>query len=638
MTVLSGPNAGGKSSVKDAIEMLLTGAARTTDKAGRGFQSLITAGRPAFSITGIIEVAGKTYTVTRSKSRDGGHSFDVRPAEGEPWSGGIKVQERALWQVIGADDSVIRACLHANHLPRMSPDSQEALFFSVMALTFTLDDIERLTIEAGAESDDIPYLAGGPDAWFLAAYGPDKCANNQPFPPTIFDEAHDYVYEKRRQTNRDLKEAQHRVLEAEKAFAGMAAAHPDFLDAGQDVLDGINDRLAGLRADRDRVVADVASIDSKTELRAQLTARLEELHTERSALEQWYARVDEATGSGDLDGQIEVLERTQADGRRGVLTYKAEVAALEEAINAFSGDTPACPLSGLLCPLDAAAQVGIVKKLRAEQKKAQGKLVALEDSPFDAETALLKLRALRDTMSDRTFEQVDADTEKTDGKLAGVAEIPVANTLAVQKATLEQRIEKGAGRLAAVSGFLAAQKRAADARTAAGALAEAHERYDRLVKALGPGGAKLIAVNTPLVDMEDRINERLRQYSEGYEIRIERDEGFALLAKVPDAEGGLVPVGQLSTSEQLRVGIALQDALTNLTGFRFLLADNLDMLVMESRSMLGAALSKWSPDYDGIVMIASGDVPPNRDAPEPDVDHDGSVRYWIEHGAAEVWR
>ena len=80
MTVIAGPNAAGKSAIKDAIEMVFTGAARTTDKAGRGSQALVSVGRPNFTVTAEVEVKGEVYTITRAKGGDVGHSLDIRPA------------------------------------------------------------------------------------------------------------------------------------------------------------------------------------------------------------------------------------------------------------------------------------------------------------------------------------------------------------------------------------------------------------------------------------------------------------------------------------------------------------------------------------------------------------------------------
>jgi DNA repair exonuclease SbcCD ATPase subunit len=54
VTIVVGPNASGKTSIKDAIEWLLTGACRSTDAAGRGYENLIMVGEDSMGVAAMI--------------------------------------------------------------------------------------------------------------------------------------------------------------------------------------------------------------------------------------------------------------------------------------------------------------------------------------------------------------------------------------------------------------------------------------------------------------------------------------------------------------------------------------------------------------------------------------------------------
>ena len=89
-----------------------------------------------------------------------------------------------------------------------------------------------------------------------------------------------------------------------------------------------------------------------------------------------------------------------------------------------------------------------------------------------------------------------------------------------------------------------------------------------------------------------------------------------------------VPISSLSTSERLRVGISLQDALCSLTGLGFLLVDNFDMLDQKNRDLVAAGLCELGVDYETIIVLGTRDEKPDPPA------KGGIVRaYWLVGGA-----
>jgi hypothetical protein len=78
------------------------------------------------------------------------------------------------------------------------------------------------------------------------------------------------------------------------------------------------------------------------------------------------------------------------------------------------------------------------------------------------------------------------------------------------------------------------------------------------------------------------------------------------------------------------VGVALQDALCHLTGLKFLLIDNMDMLDADNEWLLFATLEGMAADYDSIVVIATMDD--DHTLPNPG---QGWQVYWLKNGAVE---
>ncbi|MDR9788375.1 MAG: hypothetical protein RJR37_14230 [Peptococcaceae bacterium MAG4] len=88
-----------------------------------------------------------------------------------------------------------------------------------------------------------------------------------------------------------------------------------------------------------------------------------------------------------------------------------------------------------------------------------------------------------------------------------------------------------------------------------------------LVKALGPDGLRRDLLAGILEGFVGRVNDRLGRLTEGaYQVSLAPD--MAILCR---ANGGpLLPLKLLSKSEQLRVGIAVSEALSAAAGLRFL--------------------------------------------------------------------
>jgi len=95
--------------------------------------------------------------------------------------------------------------------------------------------------------------------------------------------------------------------------------------------------------------------------------------------------------------------------------------------------------------------------------------------------------------------------------------------------------------------------------------------------------------------------------------------------------GPLLPLKLLSKSELLRVGIAIQCALSEAAGLRFLAVDEADMLDQENRDLLAGMLLDTAEGYDqALIFTTVGDMrPENPGLP-------GVKVFWVEDGTVSA--
>jgi len=123
-----------------------------------------------------------------------------------------------------------------------------------------------------------------------------------------------------------------------------------------------------------------------------------------------------------------------------------------------------------------------------------------------------------------------------------------------------------------------------------------------------------------------QVNDRLRRLTEGtYHIHLAPAPEMTLLCCV---NGGIfLPLKLLSKSEQLRVGIAINETLSSAVGLKFLAIDEADMLDQENRDLLAEMLLDLAGEFDQVLVFTTvGDIPPQN----PNLP--GVKMFWVEDG------
>ncbi|MCK4513387.1 hypothetical protein KAW64_16680, partial [bacterium] len=541
----------------------------------------------------------------------------------------------AFYRTIGADQGVVHACLHAGQIASMPPTAigvnkvanQQDLIFGVLGLSFTVKQIDELVQASGATEEDCKLFYGGRDSTLLnmparTGYGPE-----------IFDQAHKFCYEKRRQANRDMNAAAAGVGVAHKAVSHLKRETPDLRQIDAAKAKEMHDALDALELERDRLSEQKGRTENVPQQIEGVRAALATIDAEIEARLRWEAERAEIAGGPkqDFAKQLKLLSEKVEDTARGQQAALQRTAEIDEIRNAFSEGKPTCPISELPCPMTDAAKRKLIGKLDDEWETLhKHSLDAASLGQFNADKELLaRYLEVRDSEPDGDdLEALRAMKEAREDELKELVALKPDVGDSADLEALKERISRGHGKIRLVDRYLRACDNVNELIEKQEALQEKSEAWERLVAALSSSGAKRKAVDKPLQDLRERISARLKEYAPGYDLLIDTREAFKLLVQTPSTGDYWIEIGELSTSECLRIGIVLQDALCHLTGFGLLLIDNFDMLETDNRKAIGEVLRQWSDEYETIIILTTKDEKP---APSP-----ARTTYWVENGHVEV--
>jgi DNA repair exonuclease SbcCD ATPase subunit len=589
LTVIKGPNGAGKSSIRQALEVALTGRCEATDRAGRGLADLIRSGAKEAEI--ILEIEG--LGEVRRRIRPSGSSLQVAG-----WSGSTKVQQELLFRELGTDADQVAALLNVGYFLDLPPKEQTEMLFR-LAGAVTKDHVLEAVQSSGAE-------------WPADMDIPDR--------PTAdwFDRAYREIYARRREARKALERARGRL-------EGMAASGlPGGVSPGD--LPRIEEELRALEKRRDEVLRRRAEAAAARTRKAELERSLQSMRSELSGRKEELAECEPTV---DAEEAAECLERArgeEAELGKAAAGLAVEIRALDGALAALKKTSGKCPLAPeiISCPLQGEKLKALVKELEGKR----GGLVREHEAAVKRGTEIAaEIRALEEVLGrERQRElllseiaQLEADISSLEKELTGLP--PADEAQDEDLKGLEEEIHKLMELAAGLRARERAQaERARLAEEVARLEAEA-ENLEILAALLGPGkdGIRASFLRLALGELHGRISanlESLMPWSSG-NLVLETDPEFRLTLR------GL-EVRQLSASERMRLGIAVSEALAHLSGLRLLVIDDVEMLDAGNRALLSSFLLSRA-EIDTIVAISVAD-----EAEEPGVD--GVSLWWVEGG------
>jgi DNA repair exonuclease SbcCD ATPase subunit len=298
--------------------------------------------------------------------------------------------------------------------------------------------------------------------------------------------------------------------------------------------------------------------------------------------------------------------------------FIAEVAGklkpLDTAAKAIQGHEPqrGCLLDPAIpCKTPGAAFAAHTRKILAQiaglleqQDKAKGALAELATADElrlkqAAQLADLKVMREQQVRDGKMLTEAQAAVTKLEQDLTTCDSQPDGSAVELEAiATLEERIAAGDQMLIEahrIKAQLAERQKRTQERQAA---ARRVDELERLCDLLGPSGARLKALETALGAFEGSINEALVMF--GYELHFALDPWAVLVNGFPAT--------LLSETEQIRVGIALQMALADVTGLGWVVIDRVDHFDEASREVFQQLVSAWTGQVIAMATKSEKDM------------------------------
>lgn len=553
VTFLVGRNHFGKSSVNDAVSWALLGRCRGTDARGVGSDSLI---RNASGVSAM-KVALKVTT-------DNPKPFVIERMQNARTStlaiGGLTGNRNdgiaTLTERFGVSQAVIGACLDSEAFLELHHADAKNLLLDVLDV--------RVRLEGDAEPVTLAEL----------------------------DQRYDHWYRERPVRKKALESI--RVPEK----------------PGDDPLPALADLQARLAAVREEEKALIAQTSQESGRRGEIDRQIRQEEETKARLEEKLQTLNVAKGLDgarvDLDDAlIEIGERLAAsaltEGERdraneaqaSLLSSDGRLKMLADTREAIENHAPSrgCVLNAEIeCRTPSKAFASELKRVKDQITALEAELVSAKTTVAEAqqrqraqqtlqtnETTLKAQARDRDAAREQLAKLNDSLTKLLfERDMTSAAEAGATPELE----QLQRRIAKGEASVQALREETA--RRAAYAlaheqqKAAAKALAEAERNVDRY----GPKGVRVQALGEALSGFQARINLALGRF--GYALTFHLDPWLVI---VNDR-----PAQLLSKSERLQVGIALQLALAEVSGFGFVAIDQVDLFDAENRRTFGALI------------------------------------------------
>lgn len=542
-TLVLGKNNSGKTSLARAIEVLLRGATQLNKPGYKGkLQDMITDGEKMATVDGLVVRTGlKLVTdalpneVTVSIARNITAKGTETAVNGHPANRAVA----DFFCPVGLLD----------------PDAVLSVVCNVSGF-FALDEKKARAILESLVDQSVPneMFTGLPD---MQAYLPGQ-------PKTLDDleSAYDAVYAKRTQANAQ--------------FSGLKPIKKPIIPKPDDALvTKIETKLDELRGQRAQELRSEGERSSKLRFQRQRESEI------KQAIAMTEAKLPSA-GLSALAGRIKECKRALANAeqvqeQRDKLT--AFRATFSKNITSMTGLGATCVISDdVPCPLDNAARKRFVDLWSSEMQK-----IDIANSKLPEAAVRVHQAALDEVVRQHRLREITEPELKTlRQQLATVSgELQEAEKLVgeptVSPNPLDVRIGNGSAKLEEAHTLRREWVDWTTHEVDSKRLGTATTELDALCKALGPGGIREKLLVSRLSVLLDKLNGVLK--------------GFGIVLALSDGQqwnprlNGRA-VATASESELYRAGIALQIAIAELSGLRFVVIDRADLLDGDNRKAL----------------------------------------------------
>lgn len=569
---ICGRNGVGKTNVKEALRWALRGVTAETDARGLGWEMLVPQGTSELSAGVKID----KLTVERGyRGKDKELLVNNNPAE-------ISTSQAAVYEALHVDPAFIDAVLETSYFVDLSHAEAKTFVVGLLnvkvpikdprlpggAMDLTLDQVEsrykaefakRTQVKADQKAHKVPAFTEPSDGTMPAIQEVvDKIADLRKELAALVASGGNAAGQKLalEQELARAERVQVRIPPEAPADAEIAKMEIAIVEAESALEEAVSKLAAAPPKAKKGADLDLISVDQLQSIATLLTAH------------------KPATGCV-IDGNVR-CDTPKVNFTNRVKAIKAEIDGRIEPAADEATEVSEDPLTDLRATIE-----GAKKKHKAATTARDEALAATSANQLRAETVtgiVEKLKALSET----------PDTSQ---------EAITLLSTRIEKGTIfENRVRTYWNEKAAHTKAVARQKE----------LDEAVAWSEDMVQQLGPKGAMVAALGNAIGAFEERINLTTKVF--GWTIRFDMDPWRVWVNQRP--------LESYSESQRFRIGVAVQLAVSALSGLGFVVVDRIDMLDSEYRNaMTQMLLDAHTVDVQQVIIMATRDD----DAPLPKI-------------------
>ncbi len=558
-TMITGPNACGKSSILEALTWLLCGATKHTSVDGKGADVLVMDGEGRALVEAEVETEdGETHTLKRSIP----HALSIDGA-----TGGVKRTTELLKAIMApVTPESLLTCFESMRILQMGDQERKKFFGRVLGIEQRrgIEEIHALintwlpTIGVQADSNSAnqvhatlnSLLVPNDLSWFLS-------------------DIHKLLQEKRRELNG--------LIDAAKiAISGSTVDNSTEDIPSQDIL-----------------------MRRKVTLEAELALSISKEVKPGDSIGVVLVKPDIAK----IEGKIKNLESIIAKTTELLAPVKARFAIYESQAGQIGSAAKQCPFFVKVCPLSADEVSAALSDIESRLSSDRRIIVAHEKRIASAEAELLRSRAemLRAQEEIAKYEKLwSGQDQVTMGKIRPQEEVK-ADILIVD-GLIKRSMER------AVNEEL--RRRNSDLVQRASVAEAELGRVQTLIDAFSPSGITSQILTTHMRRLEELATDASRLITGGrYEIGFSMADGDLDAFVISD--GKKRPINTLSTSEEIWVSLVISHVINRYIGNKILLIDEASILDEEMVSGLASFILSSGEWYSNIFLCAT--VPDDQD-------------------------
>lgn len=617
LVMFMGPNGAGKSGLRDAVTWAIAGRCRGVLHK-KSLPDVVIRDGADRCLVGIM-LPG--LYVERSLTRGGQEALRLvvfEGAEKRELSGSLGELQAELYAQLGLDAGRAEAALDSWAFLSLDDEARTSLLFRALLGSASAEVIEGLLVDR---------VGAGPDVRRLAEIAASKG----------FRDAEKAAVALRQQKHREL----HGLPEVQVAPRRILVGREE-RDLEGVALETFEKLLRDYRVERDRILresgADVGAARQRVEALESAEQALAETAYDGSVRDLGAIRVDRTKAHE----AVRVASENESEAGTRIAELDAEIARAQALVEVAEIEKPTiCPAipGEFSCPATSAKLEAHAKKLRERAATAaqalaeterlmQGAREALGAAIQQREAAEAAVKRLADEY--RSAEAEIARRERDERELARIRTELKAARAALAEAEATASAGSGTafidGRIGSVEKVVTAKKaweayKADTTKDRREQLTQEHRAADALVKTLEPGGVEADLVREALVPVRERLATTGKMLGE-----VTIDDDLVVRAVV---DGKRRRYEQLSRSQQLRLGIAMQDAIASASGLPVLLVDELDVFKGGARgAVLGVLRCLVGNPYGSVIGFATETAPPKGGPPELGL-------YWLADGKVE---